>query len=162
MSDLERLMLCPDKEQYQLKISWILIKDGYLVGGKAKHHQQKNRWVKEMPFLPILIPLILFWFLAFMSAREKMFAHIRNKYGEIGYPCLSPFLGVKDWVMLPFMRRVYWTEITHSMIHCTHLSLKFMARRIAFKKLQSTLSYALVMSIFRAPKHFFLPLFFPK
>jgi len=106
-SELERLMLWPDKEQYQLRISWIWIKDWLSCWKKSNASSTKNRCVKEMPFLSILTPLILYWFSAFMSARERMFAHIRNKYEERGFPCLSPFLGVKDLEMLPLMRRVY-------------------------------------------------------
>lgn len=78
-SDLERLILWPDKEQYQLRISWIWIKDWLSCWKNNKASSSKKRWVKGMPFLPILTPLILYWFSSFMRAKERMFAQKRNK-----------------------------------------------------------------------------------
>lgn len=62
--------------------------------------------MKASPFLPTLTPEIMFEDSALRRANDKMLAHIRKRYGEMGSPCLSPVPGLKELDMLPLKRRV--------------------------------------------------------
>ena len=78
----------------------------------------------------------------------------------MGSLCLIPLIRWMVCVGMPLISKVYLTVVTHSIIQFTHVLLKFMASMITLRKFQLTLSYALHISIFKAPNPFFLPFFF--
>ena len=86
------------------------------------------------------MPLIFLRASAWVKEMDKIFAHMRKRYGDKGSPYLRPWEGLKDLVILPFINKVYSTDVTHSMIHLTHLGSNLITVRTAFKKFQLTLS----------------------
>ena len=80
--------------------------------------------------------------------------HRRKRKGERGSPCLRPLEGCIKPFGSPFTNIEYMTVFTHTMIRPIHCSQKPIFL-IKFSKItHSTLSYALLMSSFKAINRF--------
>lgn len=144
-SDLAKLMHWPEMEQYQRIISFKFNMECLSFWKRKIESSAKRRCVKETPLLPIVIPLIFLWVLAWVRAMDRMLVQNKNIYREIGSPCLNPLEGWNGWVGLPLSKIAYWAEVIHSMIQLIQVPLKFI--ETAFGKFQLTLSLDLHISI---------------
>jgi hypothetical protein len=79
-------------------------------------------------------------------------AHRRKRYGDIGSPCLIPREGVIFLVGTPLIRIKKLAVLTHIIIRLIHLRSKPKFSITASKKLHSTQSYTLLISILTAIK----------
>lgn len=85
-----------------------------------------------------------------LSCAISASVRIINKKGDNGSPCRSPRVGLIHPFASPFSNTWYETvEIQHQ-IHEIHRSSKPSFRIKASRKLHSTLSYVLLMSVFMA------------
>ncbi len=80
-----------------LKIFIISIMDSMLV---IKQVISSANWVNLISEFPILIPWILGFSLMLMA---KSSTAMINKYGDIGYPCLTPCWGLNHYEILPLL-----------------------------------------------------------
>ena len=78
-SDFAKLMHWPDKEQYHMIIFFNLDKDCLSFSKKKIESSANKRCIKVTPLLPTVIPLIYFYFSAWVRAMDRMLLHNRNK-----------------------------------------------------------------------------------
>lgn len=79
-----------------------------------------------------------------------------NMYGDRGSPCLIPQYGFTHLSTVSLTRNEYETDCIHCISQLDHLGWKPSRCSTISTKFYSTLSYALLMSVLTAIKHFFV------
>jgi hypothetical protein len=71
-----------------------------------KESSANRRCVRGWVDLPILMPFRLWRVSCLSKAHERIFAHMRKRYGDSGSPCLSPLVGLKVPMGLPLRSKL--------------------------------------------------------
>ena len=95
-----------------------------------------------------MIPLSLPSATAFLIVCVSVSPTIRNRYGEIGHPCLTPLSTLKVRLGLPFKLTAAIVFLNNNRTHLMNLSLIFILCIVLNIKFHDTLSYALEKSSF--------------
>lgn len=133
---LSLLIVYPDMALYSARCAWrFFFFSSSLTLQKIKLSSANNRW--QIKGAPLHIQMLVINLFCLASEKRAMshFVHIRNKQGEMGFPCLSLLDG---WIRpfgSPLMIIERDVERTQLMINATIFSLRPIMRMAVSKKL---------------------------
>ena len=146
------LICCPEACSYLAIITNKVWHSLSLALQKIKLSYAKSRCVSLSLFWHIDTPLIFPLVAALFINPCSPSVHIRKKYAESGSPYLSPLEGVIWPKGSPFIRTEYDVVVMHTIISSTQLSWKHIFTNIFSINDHFILSYALLISSFKAIK----------
>ena len=147
---LSLLIFQPETSSYTDNRSITLLHSVELALQNRRLSSAKNKWVSLGPCLHKLNPVISPLLAALFIRPRRPSVHKRNRNGERQSPCLRPLEGWIKPFGSPFTSMEQVTVLTHTMIRPIHCSQNPIFLITFSKNTHSTLTYALLISNFKA------------